>query len=151
HGNLVSLTNTLLSLFGSRVVLPHSGVLMNNGVLWFDPRPHRPNSIAPGKRPLSNMCPVIAFAEDGRALALGASGGRKILPAVLQMLSFMLDAHLHLGAALAKPRIDLSGGGAITLDARLDEATQAELAAQWSTRVMAPAIYPLSWACPVAV
>ena len=57
---MVALTQTLLSGFGSKVVLPSSGILMNNGMMWFDPRPEAVNCIAPGKRPLTNMCPVIA-------------------------------------------------------------------------------------------
>src|SRR5271166_4189306 len=64
-GTIVALTTTLLSSFGSRYVLPGSGILMNNGIMWFDPRPHRPNSIAPNKRALTNMCPVVAV-RDGR-------------------------------------------------------------------------------------
>ncbi len=58
HGNMVALTNTLLSRFGSKVVLPESGILMNNGMMWFDPRRNMPNSISPGAQPLANMCPV---------------------------------------------------------------------------------------------
>ena len=63
HGNMVALTQTLLSVFGSKVVLPSSGILMNNGIMWFDPRPGSPNSLAPAKRPLTNMCPMIARRE----------------------------------------------------------------------------------------
>src|SRR5207245_9952788 len=55
-GGIAALTTTLLSSFGSRYVLPGTGILMNNGVMWFDPRPGRPNSIGPGKRALTNMC-----------------------------------------------------------------------------------------------
>jgi gamma-glutamyltranspeptidase/glutathione hydrolase len=150
-GNLVALTNTLLSLFGSKVVLPQSGILMNNGIMWFDPRPDGPNRMAPGRRPLSNMCPAIAFASDGRVLAIGASGGRKILPSVLQILSFVLDEDLHLGAAFAKPRIDVSGTDQVCVDLRIDEITRSELAARWRTREVVPTVYPLSWACPVGV
>jgi gamma-glutamyltranspeptidase/glutathione hydrolase len=75
-GNMVALTQTLLSVFGSKVVLPSSGVLMNNGIMWFDPRPGSPNCLAPDKRALSNMCPVIATREGKPWFAVGAAGGR---------------------------------------------------------------------------
>ncbi len=68
-GMLVSLTTTLLSSMGSRVVLPTTGVLMNNGVMWFDPRPGSANPIAAGARPLCNMCPVIVTPRAARARA----------------------------------------------------------------------------------
>jgi gamma-glutamyltranspeptidase/glutathione hydrolase len=151
HGMAVALTHTLLSSFGSRLVLPRTGVLMNNGIMWFDPRPGRPNSLAPGRRPLSNMCPTIALTADGRTLALGASGGRKILPAVLQVLSAVLDDGMDLEAALARPRIDVSGTAAITVDARLPSDVRVQLEARGPIREVRPSIYPLHWACPVAV
>ena len=44
-GNMAAVTQTLLSIFGSRLTLPESGVLMNNGIMWFDPRPGLPNSL----------------------------------------------------------------------------------------------------------
>ncbi len=150
HGMAVALTHTLLSSFGSRLVLPRTGLLMNNGIMWFDPRPGRPNSLAPGRRPLSNMCPTIALAADGRTLALGASGGRKILGAVLQVLSAVLDDGLDLDAALARPRIDVSGTPAITVDPRLPPEVRSRLAARGSIRELRPSVYPLHWACPVA-
>src|SRR6202042_3887625 len=59
EGGIAALTTTLLSSFGSRYVLPKTGILVNNGVMWFDPQPGQPNSIGPGKRPLTNMFPVI--------------------------------------------------------------------------------------------
>ena len=85
HGNLCSVTQTLLSIFGSRVVSPSTGLLLNNGIMWFDPEPGKPNSLGPGKRCLGNFCPVIGEGGDGRRFALGASGGRKIIGAVLQI------------------------------------------------------------------
>src|SRR4029453_421954 len=88
-GTMVAMTTTLLSSMGSRVVLPHTGILMNNGVMWFDPRPGLPNSLAPGKRPLTTMLPLIL--RDGAGtpyIAAGASGGRRIMAAALQLVAF---------------------------------------------------------------
>ena len=69
HGNLVALTQTLLSTFGSKLLAPGTGLLLNNGIMWFDPRPGGPNAIAPGRQPLSNMCPVIGVHGQRRLRA----------------------------------------------------------------------------------
>ena len=68
-GNMAAVTQTLLSTFGSKFVTPQSGITMNNGIMWFDPTPGGPNSLAPGKRCLTNYTPVLAEAADGRRLA----------------------------------------------------------------------------------
>jgi len=113
-GNVVSLTQTIMSGFGSRIMLPGSGILMNNGMMWFDPRPGGPNSVAGGRRPLSNMCPVIAQ-TDGTTVALGACGGRHIFPAVFQLLSFLIDYHMDVDAVVHQSRLDVSGTDQVTL------------------------------------
>ena len=150
-GNMVALTQTLLSLFGSKVTFPSTGVLMNNGVMWFDPRPGRPNSIAPGRRPLSNMCPVVAEREDGFRAALGASGGRRILPAVFQLLSFMLDFRLSVEEAVHQPRLDASGEAALDVDEALGDEVIAALAERHSVHVRPNSVYPSLFACPNVV
>ena len=114
-GNVVSLTQTILSGFGSRVMLPATGILMNNGMMWFDPRPAGPNSVAGGRRPLCNMCPVIVRQADGSMFAVGACGGRRILAAVLQLISFLVDYGMSVDAAVHKPRIDVSGTDLVTI------------------------------------
>ena len=118
-GTMVAMTTTLLSSMGSRVVLPQTGVLMNNGVMWFDPSPGKPNSIAPGKRPLTNMFPVIL--RDGAKpwIAAGASGGRRIMASVLQLMSFVADFGMSPSAAAHQPRIDVSDPDKVTADRRL--------------------------------
>lgn len=150
HGNLVALTQTLLSLFGSKVLLPRTGILLNNGIMWFDPRPGRPNSMGPGKRPLANMCPTIALA-DGRRIAVGASGGRRILAAILQLLSFLLDYGMDLETAFQMPRIDTAETERITLDARLGPGVARVLQDLAPVHSVRPAVYPLTFACPTAV
>ncbi len=118
-GNMCAVTQTLLSIFGSRVVSPSTGLLLNNGIMWFDPEQGGPNSLAPGKRVLANYCPVIGLGADGRQFAIGASGGRKILGAVMQLSSFLLDHGMTLEQAFHQPRIDVSGGGQVIADRAL--------------------------------
>ncbi len=147
-GNTVALTTTLLSSMGSRVVLPKSGVLMNNGIMWFDPRPDRPNSAAPGKRPLTNMCPVIVREGARPVLATGASGGRRIMAAVAQMLAFTLDFGMDPSAAAHHPRIDVSDPDHVNADARLPAATLDALRADGPVAVVEHGVLPVNFACP---
>jgi gamma-glutamyltranspeptidase / glutathione hydrolase len=147
-GGIAALTTTLLSVFGSRYVLPDTGILMNNGIMWFDPRPGRPNSIGPGKRALTNMCPVVA-ARDGRPwFGLGASGGRRILAAVLQLASFIADFGMSPEAAAHHPRIDVSGGDQLGVDRRLDPAIVARLLAEPGAALVEHTVFPSRFACP---
>src|SRR5437763_2141506 len=118
-GNFCAVTQTLLSICGARVVSPSTGVLLNNGIMWFDPEPGRPNSLAPGKRCLGNYCPVIGETAKGERFALGAAGGRKIVSAVLQLISFLIDYGLTLEDAFHRPRMDMSGDQRVIADAAL--------------------------------
>src|SRR5262249_22532814 len=119
EGSMVAITTTLLSSMGSRVVLPSTGILMNNGVMWFDPRPGQPNSMPPRKTPLTNMFPAILRDADRPWIAAGASGGRRIMAAVLQLVSFVADFAMTPEAAAHEPRIDVSSPDKVTADARL--------------------------------
>ncbi len=150
-GNMVALTQTLLSVFGSKVVLPATGILMNNGVMWFDPRPGAPNSLAPAKRPLTNMCPVIARRKGKPWFAIGASGGRKIFPAVLQIASFLIDHGMSLEDAFHQPRIDASGGEHVGIDPLLPQEVKSALSEKFTVHPAELAVYPANFACPSAV
>jgi gamma-glutamyltranspeptidase/glutathione hydrolase len=150
-GNMAAVTQTLLGVFGSKFVTPETGILMNNGLMWFDPEPGRPNSLAPGKRCLSNYTPAIARLGNGRRLALGASGGRRILSSVAQLLSFCIDYGLDLQAAFDTPRIDASEGDFIIVDVRLDPAIRGTLAATFDCEPATTQTLPMKFACPSAV
>ena len=151
HGNMVALTQTLLSVFGSKVMLPQTGILMNNGIMWFDPRPGRPNSMSPGKRPLSNMCPAIVKRADGFRFAIGASGGRRIMPAVFQLSSFLVDYHMDMNTAFHQPRLDVSGTDTVTLDNKLSDDITAALSEQFKVEISQHGVYPALFACPNSV
>ncbi len=147
QGNIAAVTQTLLSVFGSRFTLPDSGVLMNNGIMWFDPEPGRANSLAPGKRCLTNYCPIVVEAGDAH-VALGASGGRRILPAVTQLLSFMVDFDMSLHDAFHTPRIDASEGTLVIGDAQLAPSVHAALAQRFEYVQARRQTLPFKFACP---
>lgn len=117
-GVAVSLTQTLLSLWGSRVTIPGLGILMNNGMMWFDPEPGRPNSIEGGKRPLANMSPAIITRNHEVVAALGASGGRRIMNCLAQITMNLVDHNMSMQEAVTAPRIDRSTS-ALYLSSRL--------------------------------
>ena len=116
-----------------------------------DPEPGRPNSLGPGKRCLGNFCPVIGEDGDGRRFALGASGGRRIIGAVLQIASFMIDHGLTLEEAFHQPRIDMSGAGRVTADRTLPRPVLDALAKMFPTTITPRTGYPYAFACPSAV
>jgi len=148
---MAAVTQTLLSGFGSKFVTPQSGITMNNGIMWFDPTPGGPNSLLPGKRCLTNYTPVVARAADGRRLALGASGGRRILPAVTQVLSFVMDYGMDLDAAIHQPRLDASEGAVVIADQRLPGDVRESLRSRFDTEEAPPQMFPGKFAYPSIV
>jgi gamma-glutamyltranspeptidase/glutathione hydrolase len=147
-GTIAALTTTLLSSFGSRYVLPRTGILVNNGIMWFDPRPGQPNSMAPGKRALTNMCPVIV-ARDGRArFGVGASGGRRIVGAVTQLASFVVDFGMTPEEAAHHPRLDISGESGVDLDRRLPDEVWQRFANRSGAAQVEHTVWPQHFACP---
>ncbi len=116
EGNAVSLTTTVNLLYGSCVVVPGTGILLDDEMDDFDAAPGAANAfglqggtanaVAPGKRPLSSMAPTLVFDGQGRLrLAVGASGGSQIPSAVAQVIIGLLDWHMPLPVALGTPRI----------------------------------------------
>ena len=114
-GNAVACTTTINTGFGSMVVAEGTGIILNNEMDDFATQPGVPNvyglvggaanAIAPRKRPLSSMAPIIV-AHDGRpVLAAGGSGGPLILSGTLQVLLNVLDFGFDATAAVAAPRI----------------------------------------------
>lgn len=115
EGNWVACTATVNTSFGSKVVIPATGVVMNDQMDDFSIQPGVTNSfrligaeanaIAPGKRPLSSMSPTIVLKHGQPVIALGAAGGPKIISDVVLELVWMLDLGMTPTQALAQPRI----------------------------------------------
>ncbi len=150
-GNMVSQTQTLLSIFGSRVVSPSTGLLMNNGIMWFDPVQGRPNSLGPNKRCLMNVCPTLGETTSGTRFAIGASGGRKIVSAVANLAAFMTDHDMDVEEAFHHGRIDVSGGDLVIADEALPKETIATLSDTYDTRTAKRMVFPYAFACPAGV
>jgi gamma-glutamyltranspeptidase/glutathione hydrolase len=151
EGNFCSVTQTLLSMFGSRCVSPSTGILLNNGLMWFDPEPGKPNSLGPSKRCLGNYCPILGATPNGERFALGGAGGRKIVGAVLQIASFLIDHGATLEDAFHRPRIDMSGGERVVADIALPPDELRALEAAFPVVTARRTIYPDAFARPSAV
>lgn len=115
EGNAVSLTYTLERSYGSKIVVPGAGFLLNNEMGDFNPiSGHtdtkgligtKPNLVAPGKRMLSSMTPTIIAKEGKPILAIGSPGGRTIINTVLQVVVNMIDHKMNIAKAIESPRI----------------------------------------------
>ncbi len=108
-GNVVCTTQTINSLFGARIVVPGTGMIPNNYMNNFDPRPGNALSIAPGKRVTTSMSPMMAVRDGKVRYALGLPGGRKIFPSALQALLNLIDHGMSLQEAVEAPRIWTEG------------------------------------------
>lgn len=148
EGNMVALTHTLLNRFGSGVTLPSTGLMMNNSVSYFDPRPGYPTSMQPSMRiNASNMCPVIGIKGGKARFALGASGGNHIMPAVAQVAALMLDFDMSFSQAMHHPRLDASDRNSVRADPALGDAVLGALAERHTLEVAQQMVFPKLYAC----
>jgi len=114
-GNWVAITATVNTTFGSKVIVPGTGVILNDEMDDFSIYPGMPNafglvgaennSVAPGKRPLSSMSPTIVLDSTGKpVLTVGAAGGPKIITQALLAIIRVLDFDEPLAEAVAGKR-----------------------------------------------
>ncbi|KAJ9161053.1 Gamma-glutamyltransferase 1 [Coniochaeta hoffmannii] len=114
-GMAASLTTTVNLLFGSQLMVPETGVIMNNEMNDFSiPNssnafgyvPSAANFVRPGMRPLSSISPTIVESSDGKLyFVVGAAGGSRIITSTIQNLHHVLDQGMTAPQALAQPRL----------------------------------------------
>ena len=114
EGNWVAITATVNTGFGSKIVVPGTGLLLNNQMDDFSAQPGVPNifgllggennAVEPGKRPLSSMTPTIVLRDGEPVMTVGAAGGPKIITQALLAIIRHFDYGLPLEAAIARPR-----------------------------------------------
>ena len=110
-GLVVCATQTLNSLFGARYMVPGTGLIPNNYLYVFTPRPGLANSLAPGKRVTSSMAPLIVLKDGQLRFALGLPGGLRIFPSAMQALVNLIDHGMGLQQAIEAPRLWTQGFG----------------------------------------
>lgn len=125
-GLVVSVTHTLGMPSG--VIPPGLGFMLNGAMNWYDPRPGRPTSIAPGKRRFSSMSPLIVMEGETPVATLGAPGGAWIGVALAQVLVNLLDFGMGIQEAVLAPRVSATSE-TLDLSLRIPRATEAALAA----------------------
>jgi gamma-glutamyltranspeptidase/glutathione hydrolase len=115
EGNVVALTTTVNMEFGAQMEAPRSGVVLNDQMDDFASRPGKPNgfglvgaeanSIAPGKRPLSSMTPMIVVDKDEAVMCVGGSGGPTIVASSVQAIVAAIDEGVNAEVAVTMPRV----------------------------------------------
>lgn len=103
-GNVVAATESIECFFGSGVMVPDVGIIMNDEMHDFDPVPGRINSVQPHKRPVGSMAPTIVLKDNRPLLSLGSAAGPRIITAILQPLLNVLDFDMPIHKAVTAPR-----------------------------------------------
>nr|WP_235792369.1 gamma-glutamyltransferase [Virgibacillus sp. NKC19-16] len=105
EGNLVSYTTTIEQVFGSGIMVPDYGIMLNNELTDFDAVPGGANEVQPNKRPLSSMTPTIVLEDGEPFMTVGSPGGTTIITSVLQTIVNVIGYDMELKDAIEEPRI----------------------------------------------
>ena len=126
-GNLVCVTQSIGSPFGAAVIVPGTGVTLNNFLFWADVQPGSPNRAKPGAQLPICMSPSITTKDGKPVLALGTPGSYGILQTQVQAMVQYLDFGVPLQAAIEAPRARLLDGRRVVIEPRLDETVVSQL------------------------
>ncbi len=126
-GNLVCLTQSLGAMFGNGMVVPGTGVCLNNGLYWGELDPRSPNHLIPGGALMTSVSPSIATRAGEPVLALGTPGSYGITQTQTQALVHHIDFGLPLQDAIEAPRARLWDGRRVQAENRIAPEVRGEL------------------------
>jgi len=126
QGNAVAITHSIGSVTGAGVMTPALGFLYNNFLGHFNPEPGHHDSIAPGKR-VGGGCPTIIFKDRRPVLAIGSSGGSRLISAVFQTILNVFVHGMDPQTAVGAPRFHSEQDGRLYMEPSFPEGTMAEL------------------------
>ncbi|ALF25403.1 gamma-glutamyltransferase [Fusobacterium nucleatum] len=129
EGNMVAITKTVNGLFGNSVVVDGYGFVMNNEMDDFVVGAGHPNSVAPGKTPLSSMSPTIVLKDGKPFMVLGSPGATKIISTVSQVISRVIDHKMSIQDAIDTPRLWDNTLNVINIESRISDKTVKKLEA----------------------
>ncbi|MEM8627524.1 MAG: gamma-glutamyltransferase [Pseudomonadota bacterium] len=135
-GCVVSATHTINGIFGARIMVPEIGLIPNNYMLNFDPRPGNALSIKPNKRVPTSMAPMIVLKQGAPFAALGLPGGLRIFPCAFQAIINLIDHGMSPQQAVEAPRVWTQGGEVEIERAYGEEAAEALRARGHDVRVV---------------
>jgi gamma-glutamyltranspeptidase/glutathione hydrolase len=124
--NVVALTQSINSWFGSGIMDEENGILLNNHLADFEKEPGMPNSIEPLKRPVSSIAPTILLRDGKPFLTIGTPGGTRIISALAQIIINIIDFDMGIDQAIEAPRIHALNR-TLHLEKRINEDVRQEL------------------------
>ena len=130
EGNVVSMTQTLGNIFGSKVMPEGTGIWLNNSISYsqFEPEGN-PLDVFPGRHRLVGIAPTIVMREGRPRIALGSHGGYYILQTTPQMIMNLIDFDMNVQQAIAAPRISFTAPNSYAVDAGMPASVQGGLEA----------------------
>jgi gamma-glutamyltranspeptidase/glutathione hydrolase len=130
EGNVVSMTQTLGNIFGSKVMPEGTGIWLNNSISYsqFEPEGN-PLDVYPGRQRLVGIAPTIIMRDDRPRIALGSHGGYYILQTTPQMIMNLIDFDMDVQQAIAAPRISFTAPSSFAVDAGMPASVQAGMEA----------------------
>jgi gamma-glutamyltranspeptidase / glutathione hydrolase len=128
HGNVVTSTQTLGMLFGSKVMPPGTGIWLNNSMQYctFEPKGNPLDAMA-GRRKLAGFCPMIVMKDSKPWIAIGTPGGHTIVQTVPQMVMNLIDFRMDAQQAIAAPRLSFIEPDITAVDEGVPEKVRKEL------------------------
>ena len=130
YGNVVSLTQSLFATFGSGLVVPGTGIVLQNQGSLFTFAAEHPNVFAPRKRPLHMLCPVIVLSNELPWLAVGTPGGDGQTRALVQVLNNIQLFGMNPQEAIDAPRLRRLPDGSLAIEDRMPQDVRAGLEAR---------------------
>ncbi|MFB9757160.1 gamma-glutamyltransferase [Ectobacillus funiculus] len=129
-GNMVSYTTTIEQVFGSGIMVPGYGFMLNNEMTDFDATPGGVNQVEPRKRPRSSMSPTLLLKEGQPFMAIGSPGGPTIIASVAETILNVIDHQMPIQEAILTPRIYSGGYPTVRWEPGIDQNTRLELMAK---------------------